>query len=407
MNILKAKFIMLCDENFTILQDQAVAFDERILAVGDASELKAKFPNAIFNDLKDALIAPAFINPHVHLEFSANKTSLIYGDFLEWLSSVISSRETLSKDAGENLISKTIKSIQKSGVGTIGAVSSFASDLEACAKSSARIIYFNEILGSNEEFLEASRANFKRRFDESVKFQNELFIPAISVHSPYSTHPSLAKTAINLAKERNSPVSTHLMESNHERDWLESAQGGFKEWLEKFNKSPKPLYSATSFIELFKGVRTLFTHCVYLEDFSAFDRELHSVTHCAFSNRLLSKKSLNLQNLIDKNISFNIGTDGLSSNISLNFLDELRANLLIHDEFDLKNLARILILASTSRCAKSLNLELGEIKTGKIADIAVYENFAQVGEDELALMFLLHAKECAELYVQGRCVNFN
>ena len=84
------------------------------------------------------------------------------------------------------------------------------------------------------------------------------------------------------------------MESNHERDWLESAQGGFKEWLEKFNKSPKPLYSATSFIELFKGVRTLFTHCVYLEDFSAFDRELHSVTHCAFSNRLLSKKSLNL-----------------------------------------------------------------------------------------------------------------
>ncbi|QKG28663.1 MULTISPECIES: metal-dependent hydrolase [unclassified Campylobacter] len=407
MTILKPKFIMLCDENFTILQDKAVAFDDKIIKIGEASELKKEFKNAEFIEEKEAILAPAFINPHVHLEFSANKTSLVYGDFLEWLSSVINSRSTLSQQANEEVIKSAIKTMQKSGVGTIGAVSSFGTDLKACVNSSARVIYFNEILGSNEEFLDVNWQGFKKRFDESVKFKSEFFTPAISVHSPYSTHPNLAKAAINLAKEQNLLVSTHLMESDHEREWLKSGVGGFKEWLGKFSKFPKPLYSVDSFIELFKDVRTLFTHCVYMSDFSKFDNSIHSVTHCAFSNRLLSKKTLNLQNLLDQNISFNIGTDGLSSNISLNFLDELRANLLIHSDFDLKNLAKILLLASTSWCAKSLNLNLGEIKEGKLADMALYDRFGNTEQDGLALMFLLHAKECKKLYIQGKPLNLD
>ncbi|MGB2553868.1 amidohydrolase family protein, partial [Campylobacter sp. MOP51] len=85
-------------------------------------------------------------------------------------------------------------------------------------------------------------------------------------------------------------------------------------------------------------------------------------------------------------------TDGLSSNISLNFFDELRANLLVHAEFDPKALAQILILASTSNAAKSLGLNLGEIRAGKIADIAVYKGLKDVDESSLALMFLLHTK---------------
>ncbi|MDO5046024.1 aminofutalosine deaminase family hydrolase [Campylobacter sp.] len=402
MIILKAKFIMLCDENFTILRDKAVAFEDKILKLGEASELIKEFPNAEFFDEKDAIIAPAFINPHVHLEFSANKTSLVYGDFLEWLSSVIASRSELSKEASEQLIKDTIKEIQRSGVGTIGAVSSFASDFKPCVNSTARIIYFNEILGTNEEILESNWQNFISRFQRSKEAQNELFIPAISVHSPYSAHPDLAARALKIARDENLLVSTHLMESNHEKEWLMKGSGGFKKWLSKFNKSASPFYDPNSFISMFSGIKTLFTHCVYLNDFSKFERKFHSVTHCAFSNRLLSKATLNLQNLIDNKIPFNIGTDGLSSNISLNFFDELRANLLIHNEFDPKTLAQILILASTSNAAKALGLNLGEIRAGKIADIAVYKGLGQIDEKELALMFLLHTKNCKKLYINGK-----
>ena len=106
-------------------------------------------------------------------------------------------------------------------------------------------------------------------------------------------------------------------------------------------------------------------------------------------------------------MSLNIGTDGLSSNMSLNFLDELRANLLIHAEFDPLELAKILLLASTKNAAKALNLDSGEIKAGKLADLALYGGFADADAAQLPLMLILHAKGCERLFVGGAEINLN
>ena len=401
MIIVKPKFTMPCDENFTVLEDGAVAFDERIQAVGEAEQLRKRYPNARFFEYPDAVLAPAFINPHVHLEFSANKTSLVYGDFLEWLGSVIASRGALSQAANEDVIASAIKTMQRSGVASFGAVSSFGGDLDACANCGGRVVFFNEILGTNEAALEQNLANFTARFEASLERKSPLFTPAVSVHSPYSTHPDLAAAALNLARKRGLVVSTHFMESEHEKSWLEGGSGGFKEWLGKFNPAARPLYTPSSFIAMFAGVRTLFTHCVWADDFSGFDRELHSLTHCAVSNRLLGKRTLNLRAALDVGVSVNIGTDGLSSNISLNFLDELRANLLIHADFDPLELAKILLLASTKNAAKALNLDAGEIKEGKLADLALYGGFADADAAQLPLMLILHAGGCEKLFVGG------
>ena len=64
MIIVKPKFTMLCDENFTVLEDTAVAFDECIQAVGEAEELRKRYPNARFFEYPNTVLAPAFINPH-------------------------------------------------------------------------------------------------------------------------------------------------------------------------------------------------------------------------------------------------------------------------------------------------------------------------------------------------------
>ncbi|HEF9964836.1 TPA: amidohydrolase family protein, partial [Campylobacter coli] len=74
---------------------------------------------------------------------------------------------------------------------------------------------------------------------------------------------------------------------------------------------------ASEFIQLFKGVRTLFTHCVYLKEMDLLDKNLHSITHCAFSNRLLSQKTFDLKKALKSGLNIHLGTDGLSSNISL------------------------------------------------------------------------------------------
>ncbi|TQR56893.1 aminofutalosine deaminase family hydrolase [Campylobacter troglodytis] len=405
MFIIRADYIFLCDEDFTVLKDKALVFDERIKDLGDFKALNLKYPQAkIINTPKNSLILPAFINTHTHLEFSANAYTLHYGDFLIWLKSVINSRSVLNEKAKEELILNTIKTMQRSGIGTIGEISSFGSDLDACVKSSARIVFFNELLGVNEEQNSAKKAEFLQRFNKSKEFKNDLFMPALSIHSPYSTNKSLARFVLDLAHKEGLLISTHFLESNHENLWLRSAKGGFKRWLSFFEPNPKPCYTVSEFIELFKGLRTLFTHCVYVkeEELELFDENLHHFTHCAFSNRLLSKKSLNLKLALKHNIKVHLGTDGLSSNISLSMLDEMRANLLIHSEFkNLEALAKRLILMSTLYPARALNLELGELKVGKIADLSVFE-LGSCENSQIALQFLLNSKTVKKLFIKGQ-----
>lgn len=420
MFLISAKYVFVCDESFKVLENAAFVFDEHIREVGKFELLAKKYPGAkIIQTPENSLILPAFINPHTHLEFSANATTLHFGDFMLWLNSVMNSREKLSAAAKTELILSTIKQMQSSGTGTIGEISSFGSDLKACVKSSARIVFFNEILGANAA--EAKKADFLKRLENSQKFASKRFIPAISVHSAYSTHPALAKFAIALAKRGKMPLSVHFLESEHEKKWLEKGRGAFKKWLKFTDKNPTPNYTQQSFAALFKGQRTLFTHCVWADDFEIFDAKSHFITHCAFSNRLLSKKKFALEKALNAGLCVNLGTDGLSSNISLSMLDELRANLLVHSDFKAKNLrflklkfdkenelinlAKILLLMATRNAAKALNLPLGEIKAGKIADFAVFK-MSECDKTQLPLQFILHAKKCEKLFVGGISVKF-
>lgn len=405
MNIIKANKILNFDNGFEILHNKAIAFEQNIVEIGEFEKLQNKYKNANIIDCSNDIIAPGFINTHTHLEFSSNKTSLIYGDFLKWVDSIVNSRVTLSKESNDKLIEKTIKSMMKSGVCTICEISSFGGDLQICANSEARFIFFNEILGASKAICNENWDKFKTRFNASLKYKNDKFIPAISVHSPYSTHPNLVQKACDFAKKNSLLISVHFLESEHEKKWLTKGEGGFKKWLSHFSKNPKPMYSIDSFLDCFKDIKTLFTHCVYMDDFSKFDTNLHSVTHCVFSNRLLSKKTLNLKKLLSNKVKLNIGTDGLSSNISLNFFDELRANLLIHDDFDLHKLAKILWISSTKEAADSLNLNSGSLSKGKLADMAVYKDL-KCNDSELLVQLILQTKEAKKLFVGGNECNF-
>ena len=405
MRILRAKWVLVCDENFKILKEGAIVFDQKIIEVCAFASAARKYPQAEILDFSGDIVMPAFINPHVHLEFSANKGTLRYGDFLDWLGSVIASRQELDAAARGRLILEQIAAMMRSGVGTIGEISSFGGEAEVCAQSGIRTVFFNEILGASKDAAAENISKFKDRFERAKALASSLFIPAVSVHSPYSTYPQITEFATRLARENGLAISTHFMESTYERQWLRTGRGKFKTWLAKFNPTPAPFYSPQSFVAHFSGLRTLFTHCVWVDDFSIFDPKLHSITHCARSNRLLSKKQLSFKKLLASGLNYNIATDGLSSNFSLSFLDELRANLMMHDELGLAELAQALILGATRNAAAALGLNLGELKAGKLADITVFEGI-ECEQSQLPLQLILQSKNAKSLFIEGMKCNF-
>ena len=405
MELLHANWVLTCDNNFTIIENGVVVFDEKIIDVLSLEDFKIKYPNKEVEYLGDnSVLMPGLINTHVHLEFSGNKTTLSYGNFVKWLFSVIEHRETLIEKATEELIDDELSKMVKNGTTTIGAISSYGFDMNSCIKSPLNVVYFTEVLGSKQEMIDTLFLDFQEKLKMAMQNQNDKFTPAIAIHSPYSTHPFLIREVLKIARERDMVVSTHFQESVAENDWLNYSSGEFeyffKDMLDQHESFTKP----SEFLYQFKNIKHLsFTHCVQAnkKELAQIKELGASIIHCPNSNRLLSNATLNLSYIED--IPLAMGTDGLSSNTTLNMFDELKSAFFIHTNFDTDVLARRLLLAATAGGAKALGLEKGVLVKGKDSDIISFILPDKINNPEdLATSIILHTTQVNKTYIKGK-----
>ena len=345
-----ANWLLTCDKNNTIIQDGGIVFDDKIIEIGYFSQLKEKYPNiTTYEPKKNSVLMPGLINSHVHLEFSANKTTLQYGNFMDWLHTVIDKRDVLIEKATSKYIEDVLTQMYRSGTTSIGAVSSYGFDMEACLRTPINVVYYNEVIGSKADMVDVLFSDFNARLKNSISNQNKSFIPAIAIHSPYSVHPFLLREAIHEARAQNLSVSAHFLESAEEKEWLERDSGGFVSFFKNFLSQTKSVTTPMEFLNQFKHLEKLsFTHCVEasIEELKKIKELNATINHCVTSNRLLNNTKLDLNKLDGVNLS--IGTDGLSSNNSLNMFDELRNALMMHTNDRLNELADKLLKAATS-----------------------------------------------------------
>jgi len=404
MKILKASWLICSDENSTIIKDGAILFDEKIKDFGTINFIENKYQDMEIEDLgENSVLMPGLINSHIHLEFSSNSTTLSYGNFISWLNSVIVNRESIIEKSNSKLISNKLKKMLRGGTTTIGAISSYGFEIDACKQSPINTVLFSEIIGSKAEMADTLLADFKSRLELAKKNSSKGFIPAIAIHSPYSVHPFLIREALNIAKEQNLAVSAHFLESPEEFEWLHKDEGGFLEFFKNFLGQEKSVTRPMEFLNQFKGLNKLsFTHCVEASDNDLEKiKELKAViNHCPTSNRVLNNSKLDISKLDE--INFSIGTDGLSSNNSLQMFDELRNALMIHTNININILAKELIKAATSNGAIALGLKKGKIAKDYDADIIVCKLPDMIiNEDELCTQVILHTKFVDKVFING------
>lgn len=407
MKIVKASWLITSNDESTIIKDGAVVYDSTILDVGQIEYIQEKYPDIQIKDLgENSVLMPGLINSHVHLEFSSNTTTLKYGNFMNWLNSVIKNREELVEKATQELIGKKLQSMLRTGTTTIGAISSYGLDMQPCLNSKINTVYFSEVIGSKMDMIDTLFADFKARLNSAKKCAKENFIPAIAIHSPYSVHPFLVREVLNIAKSEELAVSAHFLESPEEFEWLHKDQGGFVDFFKNFLGQEKAVTKPMEFLTHFSGIKKLsFTHCVEaseadLDKIKSLDAVIN---HCATSNRLLNNSKLNLENL--ENMDFSIGTDGLSSNNSLSLFDELRSALMIHESLDVNIFSQKLLTAATRNGAKALGLNKGQLQKECDADI-IGLVLPDVVEDEndLATQIILHTKKVNHIIIGGKNV---
>jgi len=404
MKFMYANWLLTCDEEFQIIENGAIAFDDKIVNVGTIDEFQVKYPNETIEYLgSNSVLMPGLINSHVHLEFSANKTTLQYGDFVKWLFSLMENREELIEKATKELIDSELKNMITKGTTTIGAISSYGFDMESCVQTPINVVYFTEILGSKPEMIDTLFTDFKAKLKSALENSSSSFIPAVAIHSPYSTHPFLIREALKIAKEKNMAVSAHFQESKAENDWLSHSDGLFESFFKNILNQNSSITKASEFLDQFKNIGNLsFTHCVeanknelaQIKDLDA------TIIHCPKSNRLLNNTILNINYL--KDIPLAMGTDGLSSNNTLNMFEEIKNAFFMHINFDPNELAQKLLTASTSGGAKALGLKKGILAKEYDADIIsftlpdVCKNKADV-----ATAIILHSSNTTHTFIKG------
>ncbi|UCN01039.1 metal-dependent hydrolase [Sulfurimonas sp. SWIR-19] len=406
MTILVPNYILTPD---ILLTDKAIAFDRTIRDIGDLEELEQKFPEAKTIQLqKNSLLMPGLINAHVHVEFSANKNQLSYGDFLNWLYSVIENREDLIAGCDLTCMTKAIDAMLASGITTFGAISSHAMDLEACVNAKQNVVFFNELIGSQAGMADALFSDFLARLDTSKAVQREGFYPAVAIHSPYSVHPILIQKALEIVKNENLKLTAHFMESEAERNWLDSSSGDFKKFFQTLLKQNKSVSDAKEFLDYFNDYETLLTHAVTTndEELEQIAQQKHIIIHCPISNRLLGNPTLDIQKLNEKKIRWIVATDGLSSNYQLDLFEEMKISLFMHSDAPLLEFAKQLIKGVTLHAAQSLGLNTGEIQEGKNADMIVLDLDAEPNE-ELAVHLILHRYNISKVFINGKLVKGN
>ena len=403
MRYLKADYIVTCNDKFTIIKDGGIVFDDKIIAVDSYENLQNIYKEEFVYMGKNSVLMPGLINSHIHLEFSGNKTTLHYGNFVKWLFSVIANREAVIEKATSKVIKKELDDMLKSGITTIGAISSYGFDMQNCIDAKQTVVYFTEVLGSKPEMIDTLFLDFKEKLNSALSVKSDKFIPAIAIHSPYSTHPFLIREVLKIAKDKHLAVSAHFQESVAENDWLNNSSGEFEQFFSDILNQHKSMTNPSDFLYQFKGLENLsFTHCV-----QANEKELKqikdlkgAIIHCPNSNRLLNNSSLNLNYLND--IPLAIGTDGLSSNHSLNLFEELRSALYIHTNLEPNQLAQKLLLSATNGGGVTLGLKKGILKKDYDADLISFclpdicENL-----DTLAIHIILHNSKINKLYIKG------
>ncbi|MBU0631120.1 metal-dependent hydrolase [bacterium] len=403
MKIINPNYIYTTD---TLLENQAIAFDKTIQKIAPLSELKELYKEAQVIELgENSLVMPGLINAHVHLEFSANKETLEYGDFLKWLYSVITNREDLISSCDSACMKKAVDMMLESGITTYGAVSSHGMDLDVAASSAQNVVFFNELIGSQAVMADALFSDFLQRLDASKTVKREGFYPAVAIHSPYSVHPILIQKAMQIVKNEALKLSAHFLESKAEKEWLEKNEGDFKEFFTNFLKQDRSVTDVKEFLGHFDDMPTLMTHVVQAdeEELKALSKSKHTVVHCPISNRLLGNGAISLDDLDRHGIRWICATDGLSSNYTLNLFEEMKIALFMHHGADLLPLAKRLIKSVTKDASDALGLNTGEIKEGKNADILVLDLTSKPNE-QLPLHLLLHGYNVSKIYINGKQV---
>ncbi len=312
---------------------------------------------ATANNILPVIMIPTLVNAHTHLEFSSLSEPIRPAlPFPDWISAVIQWRRST---VGGNIagVQQGLMESQRVGVRMIGEISTMQQVHVRDLAEGCRVVSFREVIGLQREripeLLDQAEQHFAAGSDDSI-------ICGLSPHAPYTVHPELFESLMQLAVNRNAVVAMHLAETTDELELLHDGKGRFADFLSRlslWNASTFPGgRSIRDFLEqLVRAPRALAIHGNYFsdEDIRFVGKHANLTTvYCPRTHTFFEHKQHPIQRLLAVGARVVLGTDSRASNPDLSVWKELQ---FVTAEFPTIPIQQILAMVTTD-AADSLGL---------------------------------------------------
>jgi aminodeoxyfutalosine deaminase len=338
--------------------------DGTIVSVEDSGgKLTEKYSVEFFN----GIIVPGFVNCHCHLELSFLRNEISAGHGLaDFLMKVNSFRNSLQKDVNQ-AIEGADKEMLKGGIVLCADICNSSSTFLLKKESRIKYISLLEVFG-----VDSAQAEIRmNEILELARNAEKMDLPHwIVPHAVYSISLPLLRL-IKAHSSFNTITSIHFMESQEEEILLKDHSGSLMESYKKFLPSTSGMKIPGNHLDAINKEITLSGNLILVHNTFVGKDYIKKLKNrsgiywclCPNSNLFIEQKMPPVQMLADEGCNLVIGTDSLSSNKSLNIIEELKTIQVHFPHFSLETLIRW----ATINGAKALceDLFFGSIEPGK------------------------------------------
>jgi cytosine/adenosine deaminase-related metal-dependent hydrolase len=295
-----------------VFRDGAVALDgDRIVAVGPRDEVEARHGRG---ERRDAVLLPALVNAHLHLELSHLAGAVPGGEGLPgWIELFVSARVRHRHLDPRPAMTMGAEDLVRAGVAAVGDVSNTLASVAPLGAAGIAGTVFHEVFGTTAARMVTALAD-AREMRRTAPAPAPGLRVVTSPHAVYSTfHPALVELL------HGGPGSLHLAEDPAERQLATSGTGGFANLLRRMGGDPEQVLprarSAVSLVAEHLRPHHLAVHCVDLddEDVDLLARAGVTVVLCPRSNRYILGALPRLDALLAAGVPLALGTDSLAS----------------------------------------------------------------------------------------------
>jgi len=345
----------------------------RIIAIGPRVEIEKDYTSRQIIHADGKLIVPGLINGHTHIPMTLFRGLADDLDLQDWLTKYIFPAE--AKNVSEEFVRAGTRlglaEMIRGGTTTYCDMYYFEDAIaDETAKAGVRAVLGETVIdfpvADNKTNAEAMA--YVEKFVNHWK-GNDLIIPAIAPHAPYTVSEEHLKAIRAFSDRTGAPIVTHISETKREVDDSIKAKGASPvDYLERIG---------------FLNERVIAAHMVWPQagELEILKRRRVGVVHNPQSNMKLASGVAPVPKMLDEGVLLGLGTDGAASNNDLNMWEEMDTVAKLHKVFtgDPKVItAQQAFELATIRGAAALHLEkeIGSLEKGKRGDIVIIERDA-------------------------------